>query len=333
MIEPETYQHMRSFLRTQLRGAARLAYAASIVACACTVMSFFGTLGWFLELTTHFRVQYAVWLAAMAFILGVLRKFPSALAFAFFSLVNFSFIAPLFFGRPGPTLTTAPKLKFLQMNVETENQNYEAVRQLIRAEHPDVVELDEVNAKWVQELQELQFGYSYNVVDPRQDNFGIAVFSRVPWSAVKVLSLGDAGVESVTAKLPLGDQTVSVIFTHPLPPGSPEYTRLRNGQLDAIAGWVIRQHPPVMILGDLNMTPFSPYFQKLLDKTGLTDSSRGYGLQTTWPTQFPFLAVAIDHCLLSPGLIAANRRIGPNVGSDHYPLIVTVTSADAVTGK
>jgi endonuclease/exonuclease/phosphatase (EEP) superfamily protein YafD len=34
------------------------------------------------------------------------------------------------------------------------------------------------------------------------------------------------------------------------------------------------------------------------------------------------MSVPIDHCLVSPEITILDRRLGPAVGSDHYPLIV-----------
>ena len=56
--------------------------------------------------------------------------------------------------------------------------------------------------------------------------------------------------------------------------------------------------------------------------TGLRDSSRGMGLQPTWPADIPLLWIPIDHCLYSDGIEIRGRRTGPDVGSDHFPLIV-----------
>jgi endonuclease/exonuclease/phosphatase (EEP) superfamily protein YafD len=42
-----------------------------------------------------------------------------------------------------------------------------------------------------------------------------------------------------------------------------------------------------------------------------------------WPVQVP-----IDHCLYSPGLAAVAREIGPACGSNHFPLFVTLRSAE-----
>lgn len=77
-----------------------------------------------------------------------------------------------------------------------------------------------------------------------------------------------------------------------------------------------------MVLGDLNVTPWSHVFRDLLKRTGLIDSAQGWGIQPTWPSGAVLLRIPIDHCLHSPDVAIVNREIGENVGSDHFPVIV-----------
>lgn len=46
------------------------------------------------------------------------------------------------------------------------------------------------------------------------------------------------------------------------------------------------------------------------------------GVFPTWPANFPLLAIPLDPCLVGSEICVARKRIGPNLGSDHKPLIV-----------
>lgn len=54
---------------------------------------------------------------------------------------------------------------------------------------------------------------------------------------------------------------------------------------------------------------------------GLTRGMRGR-LGVTWPVGFWPLRIPIDHALHSAGVIVRDVRVGPDVGSDHFPLVV-----------
>ena len=45
-----------------------------------------------------------------------------------------------------------------------------------------------------------------------------------------------------------------------------------------------------MLMGDMNCTSWSPYFQDMLTVSGLRDSRRGFGVEGSWP------ALAIAAC-------------------------------------
>lgn len=68
------------------------------------------------------------------------------------------------------------------------------------------------------------------------------------------------------------------------------------------------------------MTPWGQPFRELLSRTGLQDTERDFGLQRSYPMLLQ--VIPIDHCLVSSHFVALDRHLGPNVGSDHYPLIV-----------
>jgi endonuclease/exonuclease/phosphatase (EEP) superfamily protein YafD len=76
------------------------------------------------------------------------------------------------------------------------------------------------------------------------------------------------------------------------------------------------------VLGDLNVSPWSWHFRRLVRESGLRDSMRGWGVQPSWPTFNPLLRIPLDHALHSPGIRIADRQTGRRVGSDHYPLVI-----------
>ena len=79
---------------------------------------------------------------------------------------------------------------------------------------------------------------------------------------------------------------------------------------------------PVLLLGDMNLTPWSPAFADLLQQTGLRDGRLGFGLLPTWPARWGVLGIPIDHALISPAVTIHQMEIGRDVGSDHRPLVI-----------
>ena len=296
--------------------------AAGAVAGAASVLGFFGPLHWLLDLCSHFRVQYFLGLGGVALLLLIPRQRKSAALFGALAAANLAVILPLYVGRPAAPNFTGPPLRALLANVESGNPHKDRVAAVLRQYNPDIIVLEEVNAEWLSALRPALVDYKYALTDPRDDNFGIALFSKFPFAHAQVLYLGDAEVPSILAEIETRQGTFTLLATHPLPPAGREYTRLRNDQLAQVPRWVRRATSPMFLLGDLNVSPWCHSFRRLLREADVRDSAQGLGVCPTWPSFNFLLRIPLDHCLYSAGMAIVNRQTGPDVGSDHLPVIV-----------
>lgn len=308
------------FLRLSIHPWGLLSAAGSLV-CAATVLGFFGRFSWILDLLSHFRVQYLLGLGGLGLVFLVFRHRRPAAVFLGFAALNLCPILPLYVREKGPAVPAGHTLRAMLLNVNTERGDPERVREVIQAVDPDVVVLEEISSRWVRNLEWLAKTHPHSSTQPREDNFGIGLFSRFPLVQADTVYIGDAGVPSIIARIETGEGPLVVIATHPLPPGGAEYSRWRNEQLEKLPEH-IPASVPVLLLGDLNVTPWNHQFRRLLKRSGLKDSAQGRGVQPTWPSDIPLLLIPIDHCLHSPDIFVSGRKTGPDVGSDHYPVIV-----------
>ena len=288
---------------------------------AGSVVALFGGLHWEAELFTHFRVQYFCVLLFCALYLAIARRFQWAAIYGVAAVVNLAVILPLYFGK-SPDAGQPRELRVMLMNVNLRTGDSVRVIEAIERFEPDVVLLQEVDNAWLGRLASVYKDYPFRIEHPRSDNFGIALLSRLPLRDGRIAYFGDSWVPSAVVRLELGTQSISFIATHPPPPAGAEYSRMRDTQLEAVADAVLEMPKPVIVLGDLNMTPWSPAFHRFLRQAKLTDSGQGWGVQPTWPVNLIPFRIPLDHCFHSGGLRVVRREIGPNVGSDHYPLIV-----------
>lgn len=285
-----------------------------------SLLGYFGKFNWFLDLFSHFRVQY-LQLCLIPFIIALWRR-RNKLAIALVLLVclNYTFVLPLYFGKPGPA--KGKIIRAMLMNLNAENGNTEQVLEAIKMADPDILLLEEVTPKWAHELSVLDTTFRYRVAEPQEDCFGITLLSKYPLEHSEVVGIGTAGVPSIITEAHLPNGVVSIIGTHPLPPVGADYSNQRNEQLAALPGYVKKQKYPVLLIGDLNTTPWSFHFQHLLKASGLKNSMQGFGHQPSWPSGKPFLRIPLDHMLHDEEIMIHNRMIGPKVGSDHLPVIV-----------
>ena len=289
-----------------------------------TAFSWGARIAWPLDLLTHLRPQYAIGFAVLTGLCGLLRDRNAALIGLAGVVVN-GLPAALLYVSPDPA--PAPEgatLRVVTINVFSANRTPEAVLEFIRAENPDVLFLQEVTPYWNERIEEIRRSYPHVLSCPREDNFGVALYSRIPIADSRILNFSEAGIPSVYAVLDTPSGPLHFIGTHPVPPVSGRNTRLRNDQLGRAAEFARALSGAILLAGDLNVTSDSPVFGDLREASGLRDSRRGFGVQATWPAPSP-VRIPIDHALHSDGVHIRDRRVGPPVGSDHLPVILDIT--------
>lgn len=294
----------------------------TLLVSVMTVVGIFGRFNWFLEMTTHFRLQYLLLLAvaALAFLLG--RHYRYALAAGLFASVNLVFIIPFYLPASQFTAVNQQTYRALMLNVLWYARPYEEVKELIQETHPDFILLVEVNKEWLQELQELREDYPFVHHHLVGDYKGAIMYSRFPATGIKWQRIGGNGRASLAAQFEVDGQLLTVVGAHPNAPLNLSKWRARNQQMEALARFVAQRPDAVLLLGDLNITPWSPFFRDFLQKSGLRNGRNGHGLHPTWPTRFLPLRIPIDHALVSPEITIHHFERGPHTGSDHYPIIV-----------
>jgi len=296
----------------------RLCVMAGAGLAVATLLGFLGRFFWVFDLFSHFRVQ--LFQAALVLI-GIAiwkRKNKQLIAFALLACLNYAFVLPFYFGK-SPAATEQPARAML-MNVLASNSNTEQVLAAIEAADPDLLVLEEVTPEWAAKLVELN--YPHRIADVRDDCFGIMLLSKHPLSNTNAVYVGTADVPTITANVHLPQGEIFLIGTHPVPPVSAAYSRHRNSQLVALATLVEKQKKPVLLIGDLNTSPWSAHFARLLKESGLQNSMKHFGFQPSWPANNRLLRIPIDQMLHSPEILIHNRAIGGDVGSDHLPVIV-----------
>jgi endonuclease/exonuclease/phosphatase (EEP) superfamily protein YafD len=320
---------VRDLFKLRIRLWDLLAVCGGILATA-TVIGFLGNLWWFFDLFSNFRLQYLFGLISLTLILLVPRRYIQSAVFGLFAVVNVLTIVPVYFVKQADLSPASQVFRGLLMNVNTETGRPGQVAAAIHRFAPDILALEEVDDRWLLVLSNALRNYPYSKAMPRDDNFGIALYSKYPFEA-EIRQLGEAEVPSVVAKIQLTGGALTVITTHPLPPGNAENSRLRDEQLLRLAEIVGAKNEPILVLGDLNATPWCYGFKKLLNVSGLRDASQGHGILPTWPTFLPIMLIPIDHCLYSAGIRVTKEAVGPNVGSDHYPVVVDFMVASSGT--
>ena len=146
---------------------------------------------------------------------------------------------------------------------------------------------------------------------------------------VELLEFARSAGDAVRLELAFGDGTVVVYGVHPPSPTNAEDTAHRDDVLARVGRAVAEETDPVIVVGDLNATPWSNGFRSLTGPGDLVNSLEGFGYGASWPTRLPAIArIPIDHVLHTRQLTVISRQLGPATeASDHRPVRVRLTLA------
>ncbi len=209
------------------------------------------------------------------------------------------------------------QLRVFFANLHVANADFERVAAAIEASDADVALLVEVGPEMESELKARLGGYDAIAGCDGRPRCESLVFARGPTAQVRTIAGGDgrraaASVERQGLRI----EVVSVHLHNPLaPPRGVQYR-----QAEDMAGAVGER---TVIIGDFNATPWGATFDRLAEAGGPALAARPLGYWGTWPSAFPTaLRLPIDNVILPAGATCGDQSIGPDIGSDHLPIIV-----------
>lgn len=275
----------------------------------------------------HFRLQYAA-LALVVFVLFALARRPVWAAIALgIAVANGLIAAPLVVSRPaasGLTEVSADDgvpVRLAFVNVFFGNDEYRRVLDFVRAEQPDAIVFAEVDEDWLRELDTLKKDYPNAYGTRGKRGRGLLLLSRLPMEKPAVIAVSNDAEPALGVTLSVQGKPLHLLGVHANWPFGFGGTS-RNQQLAELAAAAQAAPRPLVVLGDLNVSPFSSHFQTLLRAGNLQSAAAGFGWQPTWPEFMPPAGIQIDHVLVSPGVQVRDFRRGSQVGSDHLPVVV-----------
>lgn len=304
----------------------RRARVLLVLSALITVAGWFGERYWLLELFSHFITWYAV----ASGLLALLLWFGHARRWSLCALLLAAFQAaiPLSWYLPSAALQSeeAPNLTLLLANVHSSNQETRAFLQRVEEFDPDIICVQEITERWRDSLAPLENKYPVHFTVPRADNFGIAIYSRMPGAAPELLNQEAGGVPAIALEFQVGGRDVALLNLHAVPPLGRALAERRGNQLDFARGWLGASDGNAILIGDLNLTMYSPVYRRFFRDTGALNARAGFGPVGTWPAWLPVMRLPIDQCVVRGPSVVSCRTL-PSINSDHLPLLITLRIA------
>ncbi|TXH72538.1 MAG: hypothetical protein E6Q88_06145 [Lysobacteraceae bacterium] len=274
---------------------------------------------WTFDLAAHWQMIYALcWLLlCLLSAAGHHRRWTWLAPFALTPMLTASPRLPESTDTARPS--AHPALTIAAANVFVGNHDPTPLLAWLRATPVDMFVVSELSPAYADALtQATREDYPYRVLFPDASPFGIGLYSRIPLDAVRRIDT-DGGVRTLIAEADVKGRTVRIAAAHPMPPATPHW----HAERDAILQRLAREADdmPTIVAGDLNATAWSTALLNLRDPALL----RTTHLIPTWPSRWRgVLGIPIDHVLASAHWRRAQTEIGPQIGSDHFPVRVSL---------
>lgn len=231
----------------------------------------------------------------------------------------------------------APSVKVMTINVMYGRVRDQDLFAELDRHAPDVVVIQEYTPEFhVRVRDALAVRLPHFSIAPRDDAFGMAIFSRLPFAGspelYPALPFGAAAFQpsepQIRAVVKVDDREVVVQGVHTLPPISPAYLSEQRRLCRGLAAYAQNERRPLVLAGDFNHTP-SSVPAAWLRQAGLTDAhaAAGNGRGLTWPASGGLWSIAglrLDQILISHGLMARSCHVGGDIGSDHRPVVAQI---------
>jgi vancomycin resistance protein VanJ len=290
---------------------------------------------------------------APALVLAVVaRRRYVSLLLAIATVLVGSILAPLFLPHWSSASSHRLSLKAMSFNLWYNNPyaDWPAVAALIRQEHPDVLLLQEIDARMLDQLAaELKDLYSDTTLHVSADAASLqAVISRYPLQLIGAES-DRSRLQKVQVKTPAGPIIVWNIHAYRanflpganfLSYGADTENHLKYaGQFAWLIDDLQQVHEPFIIGGDFNVPYQSADYRALTQHWQETHGQAGWGFGFTFPAtpnharyasflgqtirlSSPLPLVKLDHIFYSAHFFAqAARTLSSSAGSDHAPIV------------
>ncbi len=294
-----------------------------------SLLGFAGAAWWPLDLFTHFKLHYVLLAAPVAVWCTARRDWGTGLIAWLVVALNAGFLVPLVGSGP-PAPEGARRLRVFVANLNQDNLAYADIARAIVDSDADVVGLVEVGDRGLEELRRPLEPWPHRVEHPRPDYFGLALYSKHRVVIDDVIPQPVTEAPTLRAVLEVAGERVQFVLVHLPPPINADWSAARDGHLAQLAKMREGTTGRLVLMGDFNATPWSQGFRAAVRTAGFHRAGTGIG--GTWPAPLGRLGIPIDHVLLHGPITAVEARVGPDIGSDHLPVVAELALLDAQEG-
>ncbi len=291
------------------------------------ILTFAGYLGrywWGFKVIDFFHMQYAVLSLLVAIYANVNANYDVGAVLTVFAALNLFRIRHYIWERDEDSFEGG--FKIISVNAYRKNFCPEKLGKYLEEEKPDILLVLEMTDNLRKEIKSVVSQYKYKHETPVRDGHTICLLSRHKLSKKKITKHGGHDTPLLSAIVKLANKEYQIFSAHPLAALNADYAKDRELYFSEIEKYFESHSMPVLVLGDFNSVPWEKHFMKFLKKAHLKSTLWNTSYTVTWPAVFPFMGIPMDQILVNDQIEHKGLRRGPFIGSDHYPICLTVNA-------
>jgi len=172
--------------RNQIR---KITFLLLVLICLCSLAGTASGLWWLFDLFNHFRPQAFI-ITLFLFFLAMTNRDKKCIFFALAIMILngglmtvslYAFPASKRYYQISQIEGNTKNISVIFSNILTSNKEYKLFTDLINHEKPDIFVTAEINKSWKNAIGETTSQYNHSFILEREDNFGLAIYSRIPF--------------------------------------------------------------------------------------------------------------------------------------------------------
>ena len=297
-----------------------------------TVLPFWRTHHWWVRVCDFPRLQVAIatiiLLVSTIFVAeGWIRivMMAAQLAVLTYQFMRIFPFTPLARREMGLDSGTDGTVTIMASNVLMENEHYDRVRDAIEKIDPDILLLMEVDQTWDEAVSPALSRYDTVLREVKDNYYGMILATRMPVEDASIVYLTKDDTPTAFAEMrDAAGRAFRFVGLHPQPPIPGEDTDDRDAEMLYSALFARKSGVPVVVAGDFNDAAWSHTSRRFKRVGGFLDPRVGRGMIPSFDANSYWMRAPIDQFYATEDVAVRSFELGPNVGSDHFPVVVRV---------
>jgi endonuclease/exonuclease/phosphatase (EEP) superfamily protein YafD len=296
-------------------------------ASLATVLGFFGANWWGWDRLADWRFPLMVVLFATSIVYGLVFRRAISAVFLLAAIINAVLLAPLWLSTQAAAASN-DRVRVVSFDTSGSDDRRNDIATWIDSVEADVALLYRTTGDWADTL--VTAGVPYRIVPAALGSEALGQAIVLVRRGIAVTPLDPVPGSDLTLLVDVGGTPTKLVGLAVQNPGSTFESDQRVARFTSINTTVAESTEPVVVAGNLETSRWSHAFDVITN--GLNNSEDGFGYAATWPRTDPpligtYMGLPLDHALYRGNITVPVRRVGPDLGPAHRPLLFDISPA------